>query len=130
MLTFLEAALRYRETPLAAAFESMTANPRAAGSGTTAIGLGWLILQEPGTEIVWHNGGTGGFRSWAGYEPRSRTGVVVLANTFTPAGVDDIGRHLLNGRFALLQTFPEQSAPKARAETTVDPSVFDKSTGR
>jgi CubicO group peptidase (beta-lactamase class C family) len=31
--------------------------------------------------MVWHNGGTGGYRSFAGFVKESRTAVVVLANS-------------------------------------------------
>jgi CubicO group peptidase (beta-lactamase class C family) len=40
------------------------------------IGLGWLI-NPYGT--VWHNGGTYGFHSWVGANPRLSTGLAVLA---------------------------------------------------
>ncbi|MBB5867358.1 CubicO group peptidase (beta-lactamase class C family) [Allocatelliglobosispora scoriae] len=35
-------------------------------------------------EQLWHNGGTGGFRSWVGFIPQRRAGVVVLSNTARP----------------------------------------------
>jgi CubicO group peptidase (beta-lactamase class C family) len=40
------------------------------------IGLGWLV-NPYGT--VWHNGGTYGFHSWVGANPRLSTGLAVLA---------------------------------------------------
>jgi len=58
------------------------------------IGLTWMTIKRHGDEIVWHNGGTGGFRSFAGFSKLSGLGVVVLSNT--AVGVDDIGEHLLN----------------------------------
>ena len=30
------------------------------------IGAAWITLEHQGREITWHNGGTGGFRSWLG----------------------------------------------------------------
>jgi CubicO group peptidase (beta-lactamase class C family) len=49
------------------------------------VHLGWMGLRlHPrfgSAHQIWHNGGTGGFRSWAGFVPEKRTGVVVLANT-------------------------------------------------
>ena len=59
MLTFLEAFLGYRESPLAPAMKAMLEVSRPVGKTGFAIGLGWHILGE----IVWHDGGTGGFRS-------------------------------------------------------------------
>jgi hypothetical protein len=42
---------------------------------------------------VWHNGGTAGYLSFAGYNAARRVAVVVLSNSALP--VDDIGFHLL-----------------------------------
>ena len=50
------------------------------------IALGWHISTGTTTELVWHNGGTGGYRSWIGFEPRTRTGVVVLMNAGDAGG--------------------------------------------
>jgi CubicO group peptidase (beta-lactamase class C family) len=129
LLTFLEAALGHRPSPLGPAFAATTAT-RVSGGTNADVGLGWQILKLDGTEIVWHNGGTGGYRSFVGFEPRSRRGVVVLANAMTAAGVDDIGRHLLNRNLPLVRTFPRASAPKPRIETKVDPSIFERYAGR
>ena len=51
-------------------------------------------------------------------------GVVVLSNSFTNQGVDDIGLHLLN------PAAPLYTPPPPRTETTVDPKLFDGYTGR
>ncbi|HEY1339570.1 MAG TPA: serine hydrolase domain-containing protein, partial [Bryobacteraceae bacterium] len=79
MLTFLEAFLGHRESPLASAMKAMLEVRRPVAKTGFEIGLGWNILGE----IVWHDGGTGGFRSFIGYEPKARVGVVVLSNAFT-----------------------------------------------
>jgi CubicO group peptidase (beta-lactamase class C family) len=128
MLTFLGAALGYGPSPLDPAFAAMASTRRPTGSPTMEAGLGWQILKGQGTEIVWHNGGTGGYRTWIGYEPRSRTGIVVLTNAGTTAGPDDIGRHLLVPSLPLLQAFAPP--PKTRIEAKVDPASFDRFTGR
>jgi CubicO group peptidase (beta-lactamase class C family) len=51
----------------------------------TWIHLGWMGLRlHPrfgSAHQIWHNGGTGGFRSWLGFIPEKRTGVAVLTNT-------------------------------------------------
>jgi D-alanyl-D-alanine-carboxypeptidase/D-alanyl-D-alanine-endopeptidase len=39
-------------------------------------GLGWEIDAEG---KFWHNGGTGGFRSFVGFDPKTRRGVVILS---------------------------------------------------
>jgi CubicO group peptidase (beta-lactamase class C family) len=47
--------------------------------------LGWMgVRPRKGfneAELLWHNGGTGGFRSFVGLVPQRRTAVVVLSNT-------------------------------------------------
>jgi len=121
MLTFLEAFLGYKETPLAPAVKAMLEVRRPAGK--IEIGLGWLIYSTDGREIAWHNGGTGGFRSFVGYDPKERIGVVVISNA---CGVDDIGFHLLNPKLPLANPEP----PKQRMEIPIDPQLLDHYTGR
>jgi CubicO group peptidase (beta-lactamase class C family) len=45
------------------------------------IGAAWITLRRHGREVVWHNGGTGGFRSWIGIDRAAGTGVVLLSAT-------------------------------------------------
>ena len=124
MLTFLEAFLGYKESPLAPAMKAMLEVRRPAGQ--TKIGLGWLLNSTDGKEIAWHNGGTGGFRSFVGYDPKERIGVVVLSNASTLTGVDDIGLHLLNPKLPLANPEP----PKQHTEIPIDPKLLDNYTGR
>jgi len=125
MLTFLAANLGYVKSPLAPAMAAMLSVRRSTGGPKGGeIGLGWLITKPADDEIVWHNGGTGGYRSFVGYNPKTRVGIVVLSNTFTGAGVDDIGTHLLDSHAPLLP------APKEHKEFSVDPKIFDGYMGR
>jgi CubicO group peptidase (beta-lactamase class C family) len=50
-------------------------------------------------DIVWHNGGTGDFRSFAGFSKAKKMGIVVLSNS--AESVDDIGFHFLNREIPL-----------------------------
>jgi CubicO group peptidase (beta-lactamase class C family) len=115
MLTFLEAFLGYRESPLAPAMKAMLEVRRPVGQ--TEMGLGWFLNSADGKEIAVHNGGTGGFRSFVGYAPNERIGVVVLSNATTATGIDDIGFHLLNPK-----------APLA-TEIHIEPKLLDNYTG-
>jgi len=124
MLTFLEAFLGYRDSPLAPAMKGMLDVRRPAGLAT--IGLGWLIMSAHGREIVGHNGATRGFRSFVGYAPQGHVGVVVLSNSSTAAGVDDLGFHLLNPMAPLANPEP----PQHRTEIRIDPRLLDQYTGR
>jgi D-alanyl-D-alanine-carboxypeptidase/D-alanyl-D-alanine-endopeptidase len=112
-------------TPLQSAMASLPANRRPTGIPGVGMALGWHVANTPGgRDIVWHNGGTGGFRTYVGVDPKHGLGVVALSNTSTPRGVDDIGVHLLDSRA------PLWTPPQPRKETTVDPALFDGYTGR
>src|SRR5580692_10625869 len=65
MLTFLGAFRGFKETPLAPAMKATLEVRRSLGK--VNIGLGWFIFQTDGREIAMHDGGTGGFCSWAGF---------------------------------------------------------------
>jgi CubicO group peptidase (beta-lactamase class C family) len=67
--------------------------PRAVLGERRDIGLGWVRSQRGAQTIVWHNGGTGGFSSFAGFSESSGLGVVVLSNA--AVSIEDIGVHLL-----------------------------------
>ena len=122
MLTFLAAQLGFVKTPLAPAMEYTLATRRPKGSSGDP--LGWDVFTQHGRKIVWHNGGTFGYDSFVGFVPKSRVGVVVLSNTRSLAGVDDIGFHLLDTRD------PLAAPPKTRHEMQVDPKVLDRYVGR
>jgi len=54
-----------------------------AGSGRMRVGLGWLALQgrEEGQALLFHTGGTGGFRSCIALAPERGRGAVVLSGS-------------------------------------------------
>jgi D-alanyl-D-alanine-carboxypeptidase/D-alanyl-D-alanine-endopeptidase len=57
--------------------------------GGLAVGLGWLSLaprRRLPARVFVHEGGTGGFRSFAGFIPEAGASVVVLANQARPVG--------------------------------------------
>jgi D-alanyl-D-alanine-carboxypeptidase/D-alanyl-D-alanine-endopeptidase len=89
LLRFLELQLTDPTTRLGRAARA-THEPRAR-RGRFVHGLGWVGLPLRGSsrQMLWHNGGTGGFRSFAGFVPESGTGVVVLSNC--SRSVDAIG---------------------------------------
>ena len=122
MLTFLEAFLGYKASLLAPAMKTMF----EVRSPVAQIGLGWMISSAHDREIAGHDGGTGGFRSWVGCDPKERIGVVVLSNTSTSIGVFDIGMHLLDPKWPLANLEP----PKQRTEIQIDPQILDNYTGR
>lgn len=66
---------------------------RVLAKGEARVGLGWHLLKSGGRGVLWHNGGTAGFRSFVGVCRENRTGVVVLAGSAKP--VDSLGLQLL-----------------------------------
>lgn len=109
MLTFLEANIGAPSTPLEESMR-LTHEPREAAGGDQ-IGLNWIIRTVGDDRIVWHNGGTGGYRTFAGFDPAAGVGAVVLTNS-GGAGADDIGFHLINPEV------PLAAAPTAAEERT------------
>jgi serine-type D-Ala-D-Ala carboxypeptidase/endopeptidase len=116
MLTFVAANLGYVKTPLAPAMAAMLAVRRPTGMPDLDVALAWHIATADDKEIVWHNGGTGGYRTFIGYDAKRGVGAVVLSNASTPEGVDDIGRHLLDAKFQMM---------RPHTEVKIDPKIFD-----
>ena len=123
MLTFLAANLGYVKSPLAPAMAVMLKVWRPTGMPGLEVALGWHVRTIEGKEIVWHNGGTGGFRSFMGFDPSARTGVVALSNTFTTTGVDDMAMHLLDAKSPLAPPV------KQHTQVKVDPKIYDSYLG-
>ena len=124
MLVFLAANLGYTKSKLAPAMAAMLAHRQPTGLPGVDIALGWHLSTKDGSEIVWHNGGTGGYRSFIGFNPKTRVGVVALSNASTAAGVDDIGRHLIDASLPLL------APPVEHKEIALAPSKMDGFPGR
>lgn len=57
------------------------------------IGYCWLTGAVNGIELTWHNGGTGGFRSFLGLDPARHEAVVMLSST--AHDVDDAAAAIL-----------------------------------
>lgn len=64
-----------------------------SGRGVT-IGAAWITLMHQNHQVTWHNGGTGGFRSWIGLDRQEGTGVVLLSAT--SISVDPQGFRMLD----------------------------------
>lgn len=93
LLAFLRACL---EPPAAAPGPALlaTLEPRFRIRRNLGVGLAWLLLGPDGDRaLAWHNGGTGGFRSFAGFTREPLTAVVVLSAR--ARSVDRLGMRLL-----------------------------------
>ncbi|MBY0574926.1 MAG: serine hydrolase [Undibacterium sp.] len=126
MLKFVGAHLGLLKSSLKPAMNTMLAQFTPTENPNVTIGLGWHKLTARGASIIEHNGGTGGFRSFVGFNPASKVGVVVLSNTGNE-GMDDIGRHILDVRFELIEQ------PKARTKNikiSIDPNTLESFVGQ
>lgn len=79
---------------------SHTARHAKADNGTR-VGLAWHIFEGAEGDVIAHSGGTGGYRTFAGFNVQTGKGVVVLTNS--DRGADDIGYHLLNTAAKLIE---------------------------
>ncbi|HWI85305.1 MAG TPA: serine hydrolase [Sphingomonas sp.] len=134
LLKFLDAAMGKQKTPLAPAFARMLADrrPISADPSGPEIGLGWLIFPAPSGEIVFHNGGTGGFRTAMAYQPATGRAAVVLTNAAVEPASDDLVQFALLGKPLLPVTPvpPAPPAPKAYVAVTLPPAEIDRVAGR
>ena len=121
MVKFLAANLDSSLGPPARALAAGHAPLRETESPQMRIGLGWVISSEFGKRLVWHNGQTGGYHSFIGFDPALGRGVVILSNS--SKNIDDIGLHLLDARI------PLTAPPKARKEIQINPAVLDAYVG-
>ena len=100
LLRFLDACQGRRATPLAPVLASLLAVRRHA-EGADVAAEGWFVRNRRGDEVVWKNGGTGGYSSFIGYSPRTGNAAVLLSNTASSNTTTPIGFHLVNPRFPL-----------------------------
>ncbi|GAA1190612.1 hypothetical protein GCM10009664_64880 [Kitasatospora gansuensis] len=96
LVTFLRAQLAPEQGPLAEAI-ALSRTPEHRLNPFSWIHLGWmgqrLHPRQGGHLQLWHNGATGGFSSFVGFDPGAGVGVAVLTNT--QRSVDGSGGALL-----------------------------------
>ena len=56
-------------------------------------GLAWTLEPLANQQLIWHNGGTAGYRSFCGFIKNQQTGVVVLSNS--ASDVDELATTIL-----------------------------------
>jgi len=92
MAKFLQACLGLRATPLSAVLAEAEKPLFPLGKQQGFVGFAWHLTAGK-VPVVWHNGGTGGYRSFIGYQPTKKRGIAVLANS--SRSVDMLGMQLL-----------------------------------
>ena len=122
LLSLLAVALGYRDSSLAPAIDDMLQPANRIGPVPRA--LGWQTFTRSGREIVWHNGSSGGYRTFIGLVRSQRIGIVVLSNAVN--SIEDIGFHLLDATWSLLRLKP----PEERKSVDVAPEILQRYVGR
>jgi D-alanyl-D-alanine-carboxypeptidase/D-alanyl-D-alanine-endopeptidase len=123
MLGFVGAYVGEPRTRLADSM-ALQLRTRFPENGTAA--LGWAVQKIGEREIYAHEGGKTGYRSAAAFDPRTRTGIVVLQNARTDDRPTALALHLLTGR--PLAPAPEAPAPKRVVQLA--PQILDRYAGR
>jgi serine-type D-Ala-D-Ala carboxypeptidase/endopeptidase len=94
LTAFLRACISPGPDPPGQALE-LAQRPAHRVNRRLSVGLGWLVVTPRGkSPVVWHNGGTWGFCSFAAFSPERGRGVVVLSNR--AGSVDRLGWRLLD----------------------------------
>ncbi len=123
MLDFIEANMGEPTSDLERSMRTSHEVRESVGGGNS-IGLNWIVQAVGEDQIVWHNGGTAGFRTFAGFDPVRGVGAVVLTNS--AHGADDIGLHLINNDVPYAPA-PEPAADQVEIE--VDRTVMERYVG-
>ena len=79
------------------------------------LGYNWITSSSNDIDIQWHNGGTGGYRTFAGMDHERMKGVFVATNG--SASVDDIGFHILDSKAGLRKIEPPKKEVMLGEET-------------
>ncbi len=98
LLKLIELFLGRGPQPLAASAATMVEPRRPGDDPQTRMALGWRVSTTDGVKTLWSSGRADGYRSFMAFDPQARVAVVALTNAATHAGVDDIGRHVLDPR--------------------------------
>lgn len=89
---------RYAQALLDNRAPGMAALEPRAEAGKQKIGMLWMTAPatDDESEVVWHNGGTGGGMTWFGLDRAAGTATLVMGNS--GRSVDALGKSLLTGR--------------------------------
>ncbi len=122
LLAFLSLHLGLGEPPAAlAAAARLTHEPRFETGPGVSRGLGWVVEHEP--RIIWHTGAIGGCRSFFGFVPAARIGLVLLTNSGNPAA-DTLGLQALRAAAGL-----PAEVPRPPRIVALSPGALDRLAG-
>ena len=120
MLKFIAANTGAAGSPLEEAMRD-SHDIRGSLDGNVEIGLNWFIMPAGEDKVIWHNGGTGGYHAFIGFDADRGVGAIVLTNS--SHDTDDIGLHLINSNL------PLRESPAERTEVEVSAEVLETYVG-
>jgi serine-type D-Ala-D-Ala carboxypeptidase/endopeptidase len=124
LLALLAAFTGNAESPLQPAMAAMLQTRRPNEIYMLEQAVGWWVIGKGADEFFIHGGGTLGFSSSMGYDPKTRVGVVALSNA--SGSVDDIVRHVLRPSLPL----DKPQTPKVRKEIPVAAELLERYAGQ
>jgi D-alanyl-D-alanine-carboxypeptidase/D-alanyl-D-alanine-endopeptidase len=121
LFRFLDACQGRRQTSLAPALATLLNVRRQTDGANLYVAAGWFVQTEHADELVWKDGGTGGYATFIGYSTRTRKAVLLLSNASSWHSTPLLGRHLLNPAFPV---------PAVHQQVALDPSKLPAYAGR
>jgi D-alanyl-D-alanine-carboxypeptidase/D-alanyl-D-alanine-endopeptidase len=96
MLRYLEGQLGTRESAITIALAQT--QEQVANVDGHRMGMNWNLFTRNGHTWIWHEGGTGGYSSFAGFDRAAKRGAVLLSDTALTSygGLGSLGFHLLD----------------------------------
>ena len=110
LLTYLEANIGEPTSPLEHAMRDAHRGRHIPRPGME-VGLGWMSTKRGALNLVGSRGGSAGYSAFVAFDPDTRAGVVVLANTGGFDYADKVGRELLNPEQRPLIATPAKAPP-------------------
>jgi D-alanyl-D-alanine-carboxypeptidase/D-alanyl-D-alanine-endopeptidase len=121
MLKYLEGELGTRDSAVTAALART--QEQVASIDGHRMGMAWSLFTVNGHSLVFHEGGTGGYSSFAGFDRTAKRAVVLLSDTALTSvgGLGQLGLHLLD---------PSRSIGAPRVVATADAKLIDALAGK
>jgi len=121
MLRYFEGELGTRDSAITPALART--QEQVADIGGHRMGMNWILTTVNGHALVLHEGGTGGYSSFAGFDRAAKRAVVLLSDTALTSlgGLGQLGLHLLD---------PSRSVGAPRIVATADSGLIDALAGK
>jgi serine-type D-Ala-D-Ala carboxypeptidase/endopeptidase len=121
MLRYLESELGTRDSAITPALART--QDEVANVGGHRMAMNWFLLTRNGHALVIHEGGTGGYSAFAGFDRAAKRAVILLSDTALTAngGLGQLGLHVLD---------PAISNAAPRLVATADAKLIDALAGK